>query len=62
MNWKRVIQALVDNGMTQRQIAAAAGIGLTTVNDLLHGRIKEPAHSKGEVILKLLTPPKTVDK
>jgi transcriptional regulator with XRE-family HTH domain len=58
MNWKRIIQALVDKGMTQREIAGAVGIGLATVNDLLHGRIKEPAHSKGEALLKLLNPQK----
>ena len=54
MNWTRIIQALIDKGMTQRQIADKAAIGLTTVNDLLHGRIKDPAHSKGEALLKLL--------
>lgn len=47
MDWKSLIQALLDGGMTQVQIAAACGVAQSSVSDLYRGKNSGPSYDFG---------------
>lgn len=53
MDWKAIIAALRAAGITQMQMAAAAGCAQTTISDLSHGRIKHPRYDIGVALIGL---------
>lgn len=54
MDWPAVIAELQQLGMKQPQIAAACGCRQSTVSELARGATKDPRHSTGEALRKLL--------
>lgn len=54
MDWKLLIAELQSLEMTQAQIAAACNCGQSTVSELAKGVTKDPRHSIGEALRKLL--------
>lgn len=53
MNWQKIIQDLVDAGMTQAQIAVACKTGQSHISGLLRGDRKSPNWQLGDALLKL---------
>lgn len=53
MNWKNIIQDLIDAGMTQSAIGNAIGISQASVSDLLTGKAKSTYYEAGELLVKL---------
>ena len=53
MNWKTLIQNLLDAGLTQSQIALTCKTGQSHISGLYRGERKCPNHDLGEAIIKL---------
>ena len=53
MDWKSLIADLAKLGLTQKQIAAAAGISQPAVSDLARGRTLSPVWEIGEKLRRL---------
>jgi len=53
MDWKSLIADLAKSGMTQKQIAAAAGISQPAVSALVRGRTLSPVWEIGEKLRRL---------
>jgi transcriptional regulator with XRE-family HTH domain len=47
MDWKSLIQGLIDAGMTQVQIAAECGVRQSSVSDLFRGKSTRPNYEFG---------------
>ncbi len=55
MNWKQIIEDIMQkHELLQYAIADISGVNISTINALYTGRNKEPKHSTGEILLKLL--------
>ncbi len=53
MDWKIIISELLSSGLTQAQIAAAAGVKQPTIAGLLAGTQKDMRWSSGEKLRQL---------
>lgn len=53
MDFKKIIQDLIDSGMTQVEIKTECDCGQSTISDLLNGKIKNPGFAIGQRILVL---------
>lgn len=53
MDWKALIQRLLDAGMTQVQIAADCGVAQSSVSDLYRGASKSPSFDFGARLVAL---------
>lgn len=53
MNWTSIIQALLDSGMTQSQIAEECDTGQSHISGLYRGDRKQPNWELGDRILAL---------
>ena len=53
MNWKAIIQELLDQGMTQAEIAHGIGLKQPSIAELLSGRTKEMMWRTGDRLIKL---------
>ena len=53
MDWKTLIQKLIDMGMTQQQIAAHCGVSQSSISDLASGNAKKPRFDTGAAIVEL---------
>lgn len=53
VNWKELIAGLIAAGWTQQRIAAACGVGQSTISDLAAGRAKEPRYRLGAALMQL---------
>ncbi len=53
MDWPKIIQSLLDTGMTQVQLAEACDTGQSHISGLLRGERKQPGWSLGNRLLKL---------
>jgi transcriptional regulator with XRE-family HTH domain len=54
MDWTSLIAELTQLGYTQPEIAKQCGCGQATISDLASGKTKEPRHSLGEDLRRLL--------
>lgn len=55
MDWKATIAELVtEHSMSQPQIAAVCGCAQSSISAIARGDTKDPRHSTGEALLKLL--------
>lgn len=53
MDWKALIQKLIDAGLTQMQIASACGVRQSSVSDLYRGKSESPNFDFGMKLVKL---------
>jgi transcriptional regulator with XRE-family HTH domain len=53
MNFQKLIQDLIDLGMTQVEIKDACQCSQSTISDLLNGKIKNPSFAIGQSLLEL---------
>ncbi|MEK7499827.1 MAG: hypothetical protein AAB649_04440 [Patescibacteria group bacterium] len=53
MNWTKIIQDLLDAGLTQAQIADSCATGQSHISGLYRGERKCPNYDLGEKILAL---------
>lgn len=53
INWPGLIRALLDSGVTQPQLAEAAGCGQSTISDLLRGKTTDPRTSTGLALIRM---------
>jgi transcriptional regulator with XRE-family HTH domain len=53
MNFKIIISNLMESGLTQHEIAAAAGSSQAHISCLLSGRRKQPNWALGDALLRL---------
>ncbi|SFJ06934.1 helix-turn-helix domain-containing protein [Nitrosomonas sp. Nm34] len=53
MNWAKLIQNLIDQGLTQVQIAKKCGTGQSYISGLLKGDRKSPNWALGETLRRL---------
>ncbi|MBN8493225.1 MAG: helix-turn-helix domain-containing protein [Burkholderiales bacterium] len=51
--WPELIAGLIRSGLTQPQLAEAAGCGQSTISELLRGKTTDPRTSTGLVLLRL---------
>lgn len=55
MDWKKLILEIqAKHGLSQPQIAKICGCGQATISDLVNENTKEPRHSLGQALVKLL--------
>jgi len=53
MDWKSLIQDLLDSGMTQTAIGDQIFLSQSCVNDLLKGRTKDIRWRSGDALMRL---------
>lgn len=51
MHWNDYIAAIIDKGLTQKQLAQKAGCGQATISDIASGKTRDPRSSIGLAIL-----------
>lgn len=52
-DWPRVIQELMDAGVTQREISERAQCSQATISELKTGRTKSPRYEAGVALIEL---------
>lgn len=55
MDWKKLINQLIADSMTQARIAAACGCSQATISDIQSGKNTDPRFSIGDSLRKLAT-------
>lgn len=53
MNWKNIIQDLIESGLTQTKIAEMAETGQSHISALLRGDRKQPGWALGDRLISL---------
>jgi len=53
MNWKKIIQDIVDSGMSEKDIAEIAHTTQPTINRIKSGFVSEPRYEVGAILVKL---------
>lgn len=53
MDWKQVISELISSGLTQCEIAKAAGVAQSAISELYTGKTTEPRYSTGLRLMQL---------
>lgn len=51
--WPALLAGLIQSGLTQPQLAAAAHCGQSTISDLLNGKTADPRTSTGLALIRL---------
>jgi len=54
MDWKELIQKLIDRGMTQQQIAARCDVSQSAISELATGKATRPRFQTGMALIGLL--------
>jgi hypothetical protein len=52
MNWTQLLSEISASGATQKETAEFCDCGQSTISELRLGKIKEPAHSLGQSLIK----------
>lgn len=53
MQWKDYIAAIIETGLTQKQLAQQAGCGQATISDIASGKTRDPRSSIGLAIWRV---------
>ena len=53
MNWTKIIQDLIDSGMSEQDIATSCGIKQPTLNALKSGKSKSTRYEIGDKLISL---------
>jgi len=53
MNWKNIIQDLIDNGYSQKAIGETSGLSQASVSDLYVGKTKSTYYEAGVKLIAL---------
>lgn len=53
MDWQKLISELIDSGMTQSEIAEAAGTKQASISDIYRGVTQDPRSSTGIALIDL---------
>ena len=53
MNWTKIIQDLIDSGLSEKYIATSCGITQPTLNALKSGKSKSTRYEIGDCLLTL---------
>lgn len=53
MDWQKLISDLIDSGLTQNEIAEAAGTKQASISDIYRGITQDPRSSTGIALIDL---------
>ncbi|WP_315384729.1 helix-turn-helix transcriptional regulator [Microvirgula aerodenitrificans] len=53
MDWQKIIRDLIEHGLTQNEISAAADISQSHISAILNGKRLQPSWAIGERLIRL---------